>query len=306
MPSQSSVTDSGVATTPSPSPSLPSRSSPPVSDSVSNKLIPTVGNFVGCLGATGLVGFSVSMNHLMDGKPLRFNASTYNRAALFYARYVPAAVLGASALAFYGTAPLIQKYAGLDEASSNAIALGSIGPLLAPLYARQEGGITLVTLCKMTQAEALKKLNHSSRIPYVAPGTLFTVCRNTISLGVGGALAADGGEALASYTLPQSLRESNPISSKIAVNTLVGFLAGGVSGVFEFLRIAKVIAAGKGESFSVRKHMPALVKQRSLTKFALLRSTHMGLFYACFIGGQELAKQYRDPIRGVYDFVAGQ
>ena len=43
-----------------------------------------------------------------------------------------------------------------EASASNQIALGSVGPLLGPLYARQEGGITLVSIFGMSQAEAIK------------------------------------------------------------------------------------------------------------------------------------------------------
>ena len=54
-------------------------------------------------------------------------------------RYVPTVVAAASLISYYGTAPLIMAATGVDRVTANGIALGSIGPLLAPLYARQEG-----------------------------------------------------------------------------------------------------------------------------------------------------------------------
>lgn len=52
----------------------------------------------------------------------------------------------------------------MNANTANQIALGSIGPILGPLYARQEGGITLVTLFKMTQNEAIAYVNDAFNV----------------------------------------------------------------------------------------------------------------------------------------------
>ena len=71
----------------------------------------------------------------------------------------------------------------------------------------------------------------------------------------------------------------------------LGFVCGAISGMFEFLRIGKVISAAKKEPFSLRKDLPKLMRERSAGTFFALRSTHIALFYCCFVGGQEISKQ---------------
>lgn len=206
--------------------------------------------------------------------------------------YIPVAVVAASSISFYGTSPIIQQLTGLPEGPANSIALASVGPLLSPLYARQEGGITLVSLWKnLSQAEALKIMKKHATLQVLAPGTLFTFLRNSISLGVGGALAADGGEAVSELLVPEHVREAHPLASKLIANGVVGVIAGAMSSLFEFLRISKVIAAGHDEQFSFSKHFTQLLKQRSFLTFAALRSSQLGCFYACFIAGGHMAKE---------------
>lgn len=56
-----------------------------------------------------------------------------------------------------------------------------------------------------------RTMQANSRIPGIAPGTLFTVCRNAVSLGVGGALAADGGESLNRALFSEEVRQNYPL-----------------------------------------------------------------------------------------------
>jgi len=269
-----------------------------------SRVVLTTGNFCGSLFASTLVGFNVAMNQYMEGKAINVSPPVYARACLFYLRYIPAAVLAASGLAFYGTSPLMQKFAGVPPEAANVLALASVGPALSPLYARQEGGITLVSLWNMKQADALAIIKRHATLGVFAPGTLFTFLRNSISLGVGGALAADGGQTVSRLVVPSQLRETHATASKIVANGLVGVVAGFVSSGFEFLRISRVIAAGKDEHFSMQKHFLELLKQRSFIPFAALRSTQLGCFYACFIGGGEIAKHHSAHIHSACESIS--
>ena len=51
----------------------------------------------------------------------------------------------------------------------------------------------LTSLYKMNASEAVAKIIQTSTMRVFAPGTLFTFLRNSVSLGVGGMLIADGG-----------------------------------------------------------------------------------------------------------------
>lgn len=42
-----------------------------------NKVVLSLGNFLGGVGATGLVGFSVAMNQVMEGKPIKITGTEF-------------------------------------------------------------------------------------------------------------------------------------------------------------------------------------------------------------------------------------
>jgi hypothetical protein len=111
-----------------------------------------------------------------------------------------------------------------------------------------------------------------------------------VSLGVGGALAADGGESLQKALFSEEVRTAYPLAyvmcrtaaimpdppllhlngmvscthrSKLGGSVFLGTICGGLSGLFEFMRIAKVISAAKGEPFSITQQVCAAGRARN-------------------------------------------
>tara|TARA_B110000971_G_C19966424_1_gene480446 strand:- start:589 stop:1377 length:789 start_codon:yes stop_codon:yes gene_type:complete len=259
---------------------------------MSNELTLITGNAIGSLLSTPLVGLSTAMNQYINSNKININFTNYSNSALFYMRYIPAAIISASALSFYVSSPILQSL-GMDNKLSDSVALGSIGPILSPLYARQEAGITLVSLKNMSQCKALNILKGNSNNNFwIAPGTKYTFYRNSVSLGIGGALAADGGEFVSKYVIPKNLNFNYPVSSLVVTNGLIGCMAGYISGIFEYCRISSVLAHYNKEKFSFNKHVYKLIKEKPITPFLILRSSHIGFFYMSFAIGQILSRDY--------------
>ena len=100
---------------------------------MSNELTLITGNAIGSLLSTPLVGLSTAMNQYINSNKININFTNYSNSALFYMRYIPAAIISASALSFYVSSPILQSV-GMDKKISDSVALGSIGPILSIAY----------------------------------------------------------------------------------------------------------------------------------------------------------------------------